>query len=77
MDAVLTRTMRATVKDTVHLCAVTDDLTPAVGTLGCQRMDGTFETVEDVRFTIHADFKTFIVFVAADLTGADVAIASE
>ena len=77
MDTILTRTMGATIKDAVHLCAVTNDLTSAVGTPGCQCMDRTFKTVEYMRFAIHPYFKTFIVFVSANLTSAEMAIASE
>jgi hypothetical protein len=44
---------------------------------GCQRMNGTFETVKYMRFTSHAHFKTLIVFVSADLAFVDVAIASK
>jgi hypothetical protein len=77
VDTILTCTMGATVKDAVHLCAMTDDLTPTVGAFWRKRVDGTFKAVEDMRLTIQAHFKAFIVFVSANFTRAEVAIASE
>jgi hypothetical protein len=32
-------------------------------------MDGTLEAIEDMRLATHAHFETFIVRVAANLTG--------
>jgi hypothetical protein len=70
----LTGTMGTTIEGAFDFHAVTDDLTPAVRTFGRQRMDGTFKTVKDMHFASHAHFKTFIVFVSADLTSAEIVI---
>jgi len=70
----LAATVGTTIEDAFGFHAVTNDLTAAVCTHGCQRMDGTLETVENVQFASHAHFKTFIVFVSADLTSAEIVI---
>jgi len=62
-------------EDTVDFHTVTDDLTSAVRAFRRQRMDGTFETVEYVRFVVHAHLKTFVIFVPADLAFAGVTVA--
>ena len=67
----------ATEEDAVNFHAVTNDLTSTVGTFGCKRVDGAFETIKYMRFTIHSHLKTFIVVVSAYFTRADVAIASK
>ena len=77
MSAMLAGAVGTAEEDTVDFHAVTNDLTSTVRAFGRQCVDGTFETVEHMRFAIHSYFKTFIVFVAADLTGADVVIATE
>jgi len=65
-----------TEEDTVNFHAVTNDLTPAVDTLGRERMDGTFKTIEHMRIAMHAHLKTLVVLVSAHFTFADVPIAS-
>jgi hypothetical protein len=76
MDTMFTGTMGTTEEDTFDFHAVTNDLTSAVSTFGYQRVDGTFETIKHMRFASHAYFKTFIVFVSANFTGADGAVAN-
>jgi hypothetical protein len=77
MAAMLAGAVGTAEEDTVDFHAVTDDLTSTVRAFGRQCVDGTFETVEHVRFAIHSYFKTFIVFVSAEFTRADAAIAFE
>jgi len=72
-----TGTVGTAEEDIIGFHAMTNDLTTTVGAFGGKRVDGTFETIEDMGFTIRAHLKTFIVFVSAHLTHADVAIASE
>jgi len=77
VDAVFAGTVGTAEEDPVGFHAVTNDLTSTVGTFGCKRVDGAFETVKYMRFTIHSHLKTFIVVVSAYFTRADVAIASK
>jgi len=77
MATVFTGTMGTAEENAFDFHAVTNDLASAVSTLGRQRVDGTFETVEHMRVTSQAHFKTFIVFVSAHFTCADVAVATK
>jgi hypothetical protein len=61
-------TMSTAIKDAIRFHAMTDHPAAAMRAGGRQRMDGTFETIEDVRLTLYAYFKTFIVYVAAYFT---------
>jgi hypothetical protein len=61
-------TMRATIEDAIRFHAMTNHPAATMRTGGRQGVDGAFETVEDMRFTLHMYLKTFIVYVAAYLT---------
>jgi len=52
-----------------RLHAVTDDAAAAMGTGGRQRVDGALEAVEHMRLAAHLQLETFVVDVAAHLTG--------
>jgi hypothetical protein len=73
--AMFADTVRATEEDAVNFHAVANDLTSTVSTFGRKCVDGTFETVEYVRFAVHAHLKTFVIFVPADLAFAGVTVA--
>jgi hypothetical protein len=75
--AMLTGAVGATEENAVNFHTVTNDLTSTVSTFGRQRMDGTFEAIEYVRFAVHAHFKPFVVFGPADLTFAGVTVISK
>jgi hypothetical protein len=45
------------------------DLAATVCTGRCERVDGALEAVKDMGLIPHAHFETFIIGVAADLTG--------
>jgi hypothetical protein len=78
MDAMLAGTVGTAIEDPFGFHAVTNDLTPTVSARGRKRVDGTFETIEYMRFTIvHAHLKTFIIFVSAQLTFTEVSIPSK
>jgi hypothetical protein len=62
--------MGTAIKDAIGLHAVTDHPTATMGACGGERMDRTFETIEDVRLSLHSDFKTLIVDITADFTSA-------
>jgi hypothetical protein len=61
----LAGTMCAAVKGTGHFHPMTDDAATTMRTCGRQCMDGTFETVKDVRMVIHPHFEAFVVGIAA------------
>jgi hypothetical protein len=61
------RTIGAAVHTPIVFYTVANNPTPAMRALRGQRMNGTLEAVERVRFTPHHDFKGFVVLVAADL----------
>ena len=48
--------------------AMPDDLTSTVGALGRQRVDRTFETVEDMRLPSQPHFKRFVIVITTDFT---------
>jgi hypothetical protein len=60
--------MRAAVEHSVRLNAVPDDLAPAVLTLRREGVDGTFETIEEMRVTIHDDLDGLVIIVSAYFT---------
>jgi hypothetical protein len=62
-------------EDTVHLHAMTKDTASAMGTGGCQGMDGTFKAIEYMCLTVLAHFKTFVILVAAHLANSHSATA--
>ena len=68
MDAILPGTMGTAEEDTVHLHAMTYNSAATMRAGRCQSMDGAFEAVEDMRLTVLAHLKTFVIFVAAYLT---------
>src|SRR5687767_11363929 len=68
MNPVLLSTVGTAIEDAICLHAVTNHPAPAMRASGRQRVDGTFETVEDVRFTLHSYFKTLIVYITAYFT---------
>ena len=67
-DAFLMSTMGAAEERAAGLHAVAYDGHTAMIALGRQRMDGAFETIEDMRLTLHSDFKALIVYVPAYFT---------
>jgi len=68
VNAVLLGAVRAAIEDAICFHAVTNDPAATMGAGRRERMDGTFETVEDMRFPLDVDLKTFIVYVAAYFT---------
>jgi hypothetical protein len=61
--------VRAAIDGVGGFHTVTDDAAATMGTGGRQGMDGTFETVEHMRFAAHLYLKAFIICIAAYLTG--------
>ena len=68
--------MGATIKHTVRFDAVPDDATSAMSARGRQGLDGTLKAVEDMCLSAHPHFKSFIVLIAAHLTGGDSVLAN-
>jgi hypothetical protein len=66
--AFLVGTMRAAVKYAIGLDAVPDNLAPAMVALGREGVDGTFETIEEMRVTIHDDLDRLVIIVSAYFT---------
>jgi hypothetical protein len=66
--------VRAAVKYAIGFHAVTNDPASAVCAGGCQRVDGAFETIENMRDPAHPDLKTLIVHVAAYFTSHTVCL---
>jgi hypothetical protein len=58
-----------TAKEVIRcLHAMTNDAAAAMGTGGCQGVDGALEAVEYMRLAAHLHLKTFVIDVAAHLT---------
>jgi hypothetical protein len=68
MDAAFIGTMGTTVKITMCFHTVTDYAAATMRTDRCQRMNGTFKTIEHMDLTILVNLKTFIILVTADFT---------
>jgi hypothetical protein len=68
--------VRAAVKYAIGLHAMTNDTASTMRAGGRQRMDGAFETVENMRDTAHAYLKTLIVYVAAYFTSHTICLTS-
>src|SRR5258705_12401691 len=60
--------MSAAINISARLHAVANDFAPTVLALRCQRVDGTFETIEIMRDPIHDDLDRSIIFVSANFT---------
>jgi len=60
--------MGTTVKDIFRFHTMTDDSAATMRTYRCQGMNGTFETIKDMRLASDPHFEAFIVHVAADFT---------
>jgi hypothetical protein len=73
VNAVFSRTMSGAIEQTFGFHTMTDDLAATMHAVRRQRVNGTFKTIEDVRFTIYPDLKTFVVFIPTDLTFAQMA----
>jgi hypothetical protein len=61
--------MLAAVEIPVLFRAMADDGTAAMGTRGGEGLNGAFEAVERVAFSIQHNLKCFLVLVAAGFTG--------
>jgi hypothetical protein len=72
VNAVLLCTMSTAVENTLGFHTVTDHAAAAMGTGGCQGMDGTLKAVEDMGSPCHVYFKALVVYVAAYLTSSAV-----
>ena len=68
MDAVLAGTVSTAIKNAVRLHAVPDDPATAVRAGGRQGVNGTFETIEDMRLTIDPHFETFVIHIPTYFT---------
>jgi hypothetical protein len=68
VDAILVGTVSTAEEDSVHLHTVTEDPAATMRACGRQSMDGTLKAIEDMNLTFLAHLKTFIIFVAANLT---------
>ena len=68
MDAVLAGTVSTAIKNAVRLHAVPDDPAAAVRAGRRQGVNGTFETIEDMRLTIDPHFETFIIYIPTYFT---------
>jgi len=77
LNAILTCTVGAAVKNLIRFHAMTDDPAITMRASWRKRMDGTLKTVECMRLTVQSHFKAFIVFVSAYFTCADVPVASK
>jgi hypothetical protein len=69
MDTLLRGTMGTAIQSIPGLDAVPYDLAAAMGADRRQGVDRALETIEDMRLATHSDLETFIVGIAADLTG--------
>jgi len=77
LDAILARTIGATVEHAVHLNAMTDDLAATMHAARRKRMDGALEAIEDMRRAVQPDLETFIIFVSAHFAFVRVPISSK
>src|SRR5690242_16118429 len=69
MRSMFTGAMYTTVKLTIsHFHTMPDNLASTVGTRGCHRMDGAFETIKRPALASLDDFKCLVVFISADIT---------
>jgi hypothetical protein len=66
--AFLVSAMGATEDASVSLYTVSDNPAPAMPAGGCKRVDGAFETVEDVRRTLGSNFESLVVVISANFT---------
>src|SRR5919108_5454945 len=66
--AFLVSAMGATEDASVSLYAVSDHPAPAMPAGGCKRVDGAFETVEDVRRSLGPNFESLVVVISANFT---------
>ena len=64
----MTGAVCATVNLGATFHSMADDSAVAVGTLRCERVYGTFETVKDVLSIVKADRETLVVVVSTYLT---------
>jgi len=60
--------VRAAIKITIMLNAMTDDRAPAMDASGRQCVNSTFEAVIRVRYILHDHIESFIVIVSTDFT---------
>ncbi len=60
--------MGATINAPVFLNPMTNDFTITVGTHRCQKINGTLETVKDVRLGTCPNFKSFVIIVSTAFT---------
>jgi hypothetical protein len=65
-DTLVVCTISAAEKDSPSFDSVADDFTPAVLALGSEGVNGTLETIEIVRDSVHEDLQRLVVVIAAD-----------
>jgi len=67
MNAMLLGTVCTAIKNAIRFHAVTNDSAAAMRASGRQRVDGTLETVEDMRSAAHTNLKTLIINIPTNL----------
>lgn len=77
MHTILAGTVVAAVEGSVRFQTVPDNLAATICASRCENMDGTFETIEYMCLAVQMHFETLIILVAANLTHADVIVATE